>query len=53
MAEPVYISVNVPNILTIGFIVVVAWTLIAAGISISRQYIGGGSSNANNMAAAA
>jgi tryptophan-rich sensory protein len=45
MAEPVYISVNVPNIITIGFIVVVVWTLLAAGISISRQYMGGGSAS--------
>jgi hypothetical protein len=41
MAEPVYISVNVPNIITIGFIVVVVWTVLAAGISLWRQKTGG------------
>lgn len=43
MAEPVYLSVNAPNIITIGFIVVIVWTLLAAGISLSRQYLPGSS----------
>jgi hypothetical protein len=43
MAEPVYISVNVPNIITIGFIVVIVWTVLAAGISLWRQKMGGAS----------
>jgi hypothetical protein len=54
MAEPVYISVNMPNIITIGFIVIVVWTLLAAGISLARRATGmSGSSDMSNMAAAA
>jgi hypothetical protein len=56
MAEPVYVSVNLPNIITIGFIVIVVWTLLAATISLGRQAMGGGSmdhSDMSNMAAAA
>ena len=55
MAEPVYISVNLPNIITIGLIVVVVWTVLAAGISMVRQYTGNGSqqNSAPDMAMAA
>jgi hypothetical protein len=41
VAEPVYISVNVPNIITIGFVVIVVWTVLAAGISLWRTKMGG------------
>ena len=54
MAEPVYISVNLPNIITIGFIIVVVWTLLAAGISLARQATGNGSQQSSpDMAMAA
>lgn len=41
MAEPVYISVNPPNIITIMFIVVFGWTIVAAGIAFWRKGMGG------------
>lgn len=40
MAEPVYVSLNIPNVITIGLIVLVIWTALAAGISLTRQYVG-------------
>jgi len=53
MAEPVYVSVNLPNIITIALIIVVVWTLIAAGVSMARRYTGMGQSSDQTMAAAA
>jgi hypothetical protein len=41
MAEPVYVSVNLPNVITIALIIIVVWTLIAAGVSITRRFAGG------------
>jgi hypothetical protein len=41
MSEPVYVSVNVPNIVTILIIVGVGWGLFAAGASLLRQYLPG------------
>jgi hypothetical protein len=52
VAEPVYVSVNLPNIITIALIIIVVWTLLAAGISMTRRYTGMGSSD-QTMAAAA
>jgi hypothetical protein len=43
MAEPVYISVNLPNIITIILIVAIGWGLFAAGASLVRQNLPGGS----------
>lgn len=37
MSEPTYISVNLPNIITIVLIVGVGWGIFAAGISMVRQ----------------
>jgi len=39
MSEPVYISVNAPNIITIVLIVAVAWGVFAAGASLVRQHL--------------
>lgn len=37
MSEPVYISVNLPNIITITLIGAVGWAVFAAVISFVRQ----------------
>lgn len=37
MSEPVYISVNAPNIITILLIVAIGWGFFAAGASLVRQ----------------
>lgn len=41
MSEPTYISVNLPNVITILIVVAIGWTLFAAGVSLVRQHLPG------------